>query len=138
GSYSYVLMGSELAVLREWLPRVRNVLASLPELVDVDDDVEDKGRRVELVVDRDAARRLGVDMADLAGVLNNAFSQRQAAVLYGALNQYHVVMAVQPQYARDLHSLQALQVVNTQGERVPLMAFTRITEGTAPRSVNHE
>ncbi len=138
GSYSYVLMGSDLALLGQWLPRVRNVLAALPELVDVDDDVEDKGRRVELVVDRDAARRLGVQMADLAGVLNNAFSQRQAAVLYGALNQYHVVMAVQPQYAQDLHSLRALQVLNAAGERVPLTAFTRITEGTAPRSVNHE
>ncbi|WP_323029496.1 efflux RND transporter permease subunit [Castellaniella defragrans] len=138
GSYSYVLMGSDLGLLGQWLPRVRNVLAGLPELVDVDDDVEDKGRRVELVVDRDAARRLGVQMADLAGVLNNAFSQRQAAVLYGALNQYHVVMAVQPQYAQDLHSLQALQVLNAAGERVPLTAFTRITEGTAPRAVNHE
>ncbi|MGE4449960.1 efflux RND transporter permease subunit [Castellaniella sp.] len=138
GSYSYMLMGSDLALLGQWLPRVRNVLAALPELVDVDDDVEDKGRRVELVVDREAARRLGVQMADLAGVLNNAFSQRQAAVLYGALNQYHVVMAVQPQYAQDLHSLQALQVINAAGERVPLTAFTRITEGTAPRAVNHE
>ncbi|WP_368647487.1 efflux RND transporter permease subunit [Castellaniella ginsengisoli] len=138
GSYSYVLMGSDLALLGQWLPRVRDALASLPELVDVDDDVENKGRRVELVVDRDAARRLGVQMADLAGVLNNAFSQRQAAVLYGALNQYHVVMAVQPQYARDLHSLRALQVLNADGERVPLTAFTRITEGSAPRSVNHE
>ncbi len=138
GSYSYMLMGSDLALLGQWLPRVRNVLAALPELVDVDDDVEDKGRRVELVVDREAARRLGVQMADLAGVLNNAFSQRQAAVLYGVLNQYHVVMAVQPQYAQDLHSLQALQVINAAGERVPLTAFTRITEGTAPRAVNHE
>ncbi|MGB3276925.1 MAG: efflux RND transporter permease subunit [Castellaniella sp.] len=138
GSYSYVLMGSDLALLSQWLPRVRNALAALPELVDVDDDVEDKGRRVELVVDRDAARRLGVQMADLAGVLNNAFSQRQAAVLYGNLNQYHVVMAVQPQYAQDLHSLQALQVLNAAGQRVPLTAFTRITEGTAPRAVNHE
>jgi len=138
GSYSYELMGSDLALLNQWLPKVRTALAGLPELVDVDDDVEDKGRRLELVVDRDAARRLGVQMADLAGVLNNAFSQRQVAVLYGTLNQYHVVMGVQPQYARDVHSLQALQVVNAQGQRIPLTAFTRIAEGTAPRSVNHE
>ncbi|MGB6008680.1 efflux RND transporter permease subunit [Castellaniella sp.] len=138
GSYSYQLMGSDLTLLNQWLRQVRAVLAGLPELVDVDDDVEDKGRRLELVVDRDAARRLGVQMADLAGVLNNAFSQRQVAVLYGALNQYHVVMGVQPQYAQDAHSLQALQVVNAQGQRVPVMAFTRIVEGTAPRSVNHD
>ncbi|WP_322999251.1 efflux RND transporter permease subunit [Castellaniella sp.] len=138
GSYSYQLMGSDLNLLNQWLRQVRTVLAGLPQLVDVDDDVEDKGRRLELVVDRDAARRLGVQMADLAGVLNNAFSQRQVAVLYGTLNQYHVVMGVQPQYAQDVHSLQALQVVNAQGERIPLTAFTRIEEGTAPRSVNHD
>ncbi|WP_322996205.1 efflux RND transporter permease subunit [Castellaniella sp.] len=138
GSYSYQLMGSDLALLNAWMPQVRQALAALPELVDVDEDVEDKGRRVELEVDRDAARQLGVQMADLAGVLNNAFSQRQVAVLYGTLNQYHVVMGVQPQYAQDLHSLQALQVINAQGDRVPLTAFTRITEGTAPRSVNHD
>ncbi|WP_323018200.1 efflux RND transporter permease subunit [Castellaniella sp.] len=138
GSYSYQLMGSDLALLNQWLLQVRTVLAGLPELVDVDDDVEDKGRRLELQVDRDAAQRLGVKMSDLAGVLNNAFSQRQVAVLYGALNQYHVVMGVQPQYAQDTHSLQALQVLNAQGERVPLTAFTRIVEGTAPRAVNHD
>ncbi|MBV2181020.1 MAG: efflux RND transporter permease subunit [Castellaniella sp.] len=138
GSYSYQLMGSDLRLLNLWLPRVRNVLATMPELADVDDDVEDKGRRLELVVDRDAARQLGVQMADLAGVLNNAFSQRQVAVLYGTLNQYHVVMGVQSRYAQDVHSLQALQVVNALGQHVPLLAFTRITEGTAPRAVNHE
>jgi len=138
GSYSYLLMGSDLDLLNQWLPRVRNALAGLPELVDVDDDTDDGGRQLALVVDREAARRLGVQMADLAGVLNNAFSQRQVAVLYGALNQYHVVMGLQPQYAQDLHSLQALQIVTADGRRVPLMAFTRITEELAARSVNHQ
>ncbi|HEX7387003.1 MAG TPA: efflux RND transporter permease subunit [Castellaniella sp.] len=138
GSYSYEIMGSDLALLKLWLPRVRNALAALPELVDVDDDVEDRGRQVGLEVDRDAARRLGVQMSDLAAVLNNAFSQRQVAVLYGALNQYHVVMALQPQYAQDVHSLQSLHVVTSSGQKVPLMAFTRLTEGTAPNSVNHD
>ncbi|CAM5218204.1 Multidrug efflux pump OS=Castellaniella defragrans OX=75697 GN=HNR28_001484 PE=4 SV=1 [Castellaniella defragrans] len=138
GLYSYEVMGSDLDLVKQWLPRVRNALAKLPELVDVDDDVEDKGRQVELQVDRDAARRLGVQMADLATVLNNAFSQRQVAVLYGALNQYHVVMALQPRYAQDVHSLQALQVVTSDGRRVPLMAFTRLSERTAPNSVSHE
>ncbi|MFA5663141.1 efflux RND transporter permease subunit [Castellaniella sp.] len=138
GSYSYVLMGSDLDVLRLWMPRVRRALAALPELVDVDDEADDRGRQAELRVDRDAARHLGVEMADLAAVFNNAFSQRQVAVLYEPLNQYHVVMAVAPQYARDLHSLQALHVINARGERVPLVAFTHISEGTAPRSVNHQ
>jgi multidrug efflux pump len=138
GSYSYELLGSDLPLLARWLPRVRNALAALPELTDVDADVEDKGRQVELQVDRDAARRLGVQMSDLAAVLNNGFSQRQVAVLYGALNQYHVVMALQPQYAQDLHSLQAMHVVTADGRRVPLTAFTRLSESVAPNAVDHD
>ncbi|MER1967553.1 efflux RND transporter permease subunit [Castellaniella sp. GW247-6E4] len=138
GSYSYMLMSSELPVLTTWMPRVRDAIASLPELVDVDQDVEDKGRRVELQVDRDAARRQGIQMSDLADVLNNAFSQRQVAVIYGALNQYHVVMGVEARDARDIGSLQALHVINAEGEAVPLTAFVSIGEGNAPRSVNHQ
>ncbi|TAN28190.1 MAG: multidrug transporter subunit MdtC [Castellaniella sp.] len=138
GSYSYELLGSDLPLLARWLPQVRNALAALPELTDVDADVEDKGRQVELQVDRDAARRLGVQMSDLAAVLNDGFSQRQVAVLYGALNQYHVVMALQPQYARDLHSLQAMHVVTADGRRVPLTAFTRLSESIAPNAVDHD
>jgi multidrug efflux pump len=138
GSYSYELLGSDLPLLARWLPRVRNALAALPELTDVDADVEDKGRQVELQVDRDAARRLGVQMSDLAAVLNNGFSQRQVAVLYGALNQYHVVMALQPQYTQDVHSLQAMQVVTAGGQRVPLLAFTHLSESVAPNAVDHD
>ncbi|WP_269496485.1 efflux RND transporter permease subunit [Castellaniella sp. S9] len=138
GSYSYMLMSSELSALTTWMPRVRDAIAPLPQLVDVDQDVEDKARRVELQVDRDAARRLGIEMSDLAGVLNNAFSQRQVAVIYGALNQYHVVMGVEARDARDIGSLRALHVINADGEAVPLTAFVRIGEGNAPRSVNHQ
>lgn len=138
GSYSYMLLGSDLALLKDWMPRVRTALASLPELVDVDDDVDDKGRQVELIVDRDKAQQLGIAMADLASVLNNAFSQRQVAVLYGDLNQYHVVMGLQPEYAKDLDSLQSLQVINNNGQAIPITAFTSAIQNTAPRSVNHQ
>ncbi|MDN5843006.1 MAG: efflux RND transporter permease subunit [Alcaligenaceae bacterium] len=137
GSYSYALKGSDLDVLKAWIPKVRDALAGLPELVDVESDVEDKGRRVELTVDRDEARRVGVEMSTLSAALNNAFSQRQVAVIYGALNQYHLVMGVQAAYSRDIAALEQLQILNKQGEPVPLTAFTHISEGTAPTSVNH-
>ncbi len=138
GSYDYSLMGSELALLKEWLPKVQRALVGLPELVDVDTDVEDKGRRVELVIDRDAATRLGVNMSLIASTLNNSFSQRQVSVIYGPLNQYHVVMGVDQRYAQDAESLKQVQVVTADGSRVPLSAFTRFEVGSAPLSVNHE
>jgi multidrug efflux pump len=138
GSYDYSLMGSELALLKEWLPKVQRAMAGLPELVDVDTDVEDKGRRVELVIDRDAATRLGVNMSLIASTLNNSFSQRQVSVIYGPLNQYHVVMGVDERYAQDAESLKQVQVVTADGNRVPLSAFTRFEVGSAPLRVNHE
>lgn len=136
-TYEYALMGSDLNLLKAWVPRVRDTMAALPELVDVDSDVEDKGRRVELSVNRDAARRLDVDMATLASTLNNAFSQRQVAVIYGTLNQYHVVMGVAAPYSEDVRALEQLRVLNSRGEQVPFTAFATISEGNTPLSVNH-
>ncbi len=138
GSYDYTLMSGDLDTLKTWMPRVQQALAALPQLVDVDTDVEDKGRRVELVIDRDAAKRLGVDMNTIATTLNNSFSQRQVSVIYGRLNQYHVVMGIDERYARDAESLRLVQVIAADGQRVPLSAFTRLERGSAPLSVNHQ
>ena len=136
--YDYTLMASELVLLKTWLPRVQKALVDLPELVDVDTDIEDKGRRVELVIDRDAASRLGVSMSLVAATLNNSFSQRQVSVIYGPLNQYRVVMGIDSRYAQDAESLKQVQVVTATGNRVPLSAFTHFEVGNAPLSVQHQ
>src|SRR5690554_4794171 len=138
GSHEYTLMSGDLDVLKTWMPRVQQALAALPELVDVDTDVEDRGRQVELVIDRDAAKRLGVDMSMVAATLNNSFSQRQVSVICGRLNQYHVVMGIDERYAQDAESLRLVQVIAADGQRVPLSAFTQLKRGSAPLSVNHQ
>lgn len=138
GSYDYTLMSGDLDLLKTWMPRVQQALAALPQLVDVDTDVEDKGRRVELVIDREAAKRLGVDMDMVAATLNNSFSQRQVSVIYGRLNQYHVVMGIDERYAQDAESLRLVQVIGQDGRRVPLSAFTRLERSSSPTSVNHQ
>ncbi|MFA5520568.1 MAG: efflux RND transporter permease subunit [Castellaniella sp.] len=137
GSYEYGLLAGDLDDLNEWLPQVRHAMAALPELADVDTDVEDRGRRVQLTVDRDTASRLGISMSLITATLNNAFSERQVSVIFDALNQYHVVMALDDEYARDLSSLEQLQVITGDGRRVPLSAFTRLEMGNAPLSVSH-
>ena len=83
------------------------------------------------------ATRLGIDMSMVAGTLNNSFSQRQVSTIFGRLNQYYVVMEVEPRFAQDLESLKEIEVVAADGKRVPLSAFTRFSTGTAPRSINH-
>ena len=138
GSYNYSLLASDMELLKEWQPKVQRAMAKLPELVDVDADADDKGSRIELRIDREKATALGIDMALVAGTLNNAFSQRQASVIYGRLNQYYVVMGVEPRFARDLESLQQLEVVTSEGNRIPLSVFTSFEPGTAPLRVSHQ
>jgi multidrug efflux pump len=138
GSYDYALMAGDLSTLKTWMPRVQQALARLPELVDVDTDVEDKGQQVNLVIDREAATRLGVSMSDISAVLNNSFSQRQVSVMYGPLNQYHVILGVPASFARDAQSLRKVDVVTSTGARVPLAAFASFEVGSAPLSVQHQ
>ncbi len=136
--YQYTLMANELTDLKEWMPKVQQALAALPELVDVDTDVEDRGRQVSIVVDRDAAQRLGVPMTSISSVLNNSFSQRQISVMYGDRNQYRVVMGVAPRHAQDVDSLNDVYVLSDSGQRVPMSTFAKFETTNAPLSVRHQ
>ncbi len=138
GSYDYTLMSGDLDLLRKWMPKVQQAMSKIPEITDVDTDVEDKGREIDLVIDRDAATRLGVSMSDISTVLNNSFSQRQVSVIYGPLNQYHVVLGVDQNFAQDAESLKQLEVITSTGTRVPLSAFARYENANAPLSVQHQ
>ncbi len=138
GSYDYTLMAGDLGLLRTWMAKVQQAIAKLPEVTDVDVDAEDKGREVNLIIDRDAAKRLGVDMTTIDAVLNNSYSQRQVSVIYRPLNQYHVVLGVAQQYAQNIESLRQVEVITATGARVPLTAFARLEVNNAPLSVEHQ
>ena len=90
--YEYALLASDLADLREWQPKVRDAFKKLPELTDIDSREGRGAQQITLAVDREQAARLGVDMAMVTALLNNAFSQRQVATIYETLNQYSVVI----------------------------------------------
>lgn len=137
GAQQLTLLASDFDVLKEWQPRVQRAMANLPELVDVDTDSDDQGQLIELDIDREHARQLGVEMSLLASTLNNAFSQRQVSVIYGRLNQYHIVMGLEERFRQDIEALKALEVVNSAGERIPITTFTRFVPGSTPLSVSH-
>lgn len=125
GSYDFTLLAGEVPLLRAWSPRVARALKELPELTDVEEPRDEGAKQVMLHIDREAARRLGVDMRTVMQVLNNSFSQRQVATLYEPLNQYRVVMELSPRYTEDPVVLDQVQVIAADGTRVPLSAFTR-------------
>ena len=137
-TYQYSLQADDLALLREWTPKVQAALAAIPQLNNVDSDAQTGGQEVMLTIDRDQATRLGVNVKMLDTMLNNAFSQRQIATLYHTLNQYHVVMSLQDSDTRDPAILQQLYVINDSGDRIPLSAFVSFTGGNAPLTVTHQ
>ena len=130
GSYQYTLRSDSLSELRVWAERVRDALKPLPELTGIEDELV-SSQQITLEVDREAARRLGIEMATVTQALNNAFGQRQVSTIYNAMNQYRVVMEVAPQFAQGPESLDQVYVVTATGSRVPLSAFSRYTRTSA-------
>ncbi|QQQ03693.1 efflux RND transporter permease subunit [Lysobacter enzymogenes] len=137
GGHELILMSDSVARLREWTPKVRNALARLPQLADVESSGDEGARQVVLDIDRTAAARLGVDMRTIATVLDNSFSQRQIATRYERLNQYRVVLELDPRLTRSPDTLQRVHALNAAGERVPLSAFASMRYRIAPDRINH-
>ncbi|PMZ77534.1 efflux RND transporter permease subunit [Pseudomonas sp. FW305-70] len=136
--YSYILQSGDLGALREWYPKVVTALRALPELTAIDAREGRGARQVTLIVDRDQAKRLGVDMDMVTAVLNNAYSQRQISTIYDSLNQYQVVMEVNPKYAQDPVTLKQVQVITADGARIPLSTIAHYENSLENDRVSHE
>jgi multidrug efflux pump len=136
--YQYTLQSSDLAVLREWEPRVLEAIRGIPGLSDVNTDQQSKGLQINLVIDRVAAARYNVPVGAIDQALNNAFGQRLISTIYAPLNQYRVVMEAAPQYLQGPEALKDIVIITASGERVPLAALARIEMGSTPLSVNHQ
>ena len=137
-SYQYSLLSDDLNDLRTWEPKIRQAFAALPELADVNSDQQDKGSEMALTYDRESMARLGINVTDANSLLNNAFGQRQISTIYQPLNQYKVVMEVDPRYTQDISALDQMFVINSEGKAIPLSWFARWQPANAPLSVNHE
>ncbi|MDF0667873.1 MAG: multidrug efflux RND transporter permease subunit [Nitrospira sp.] len=136
--YQYTLQSVDLAELNTWAPRVERRLRTLSEIVDVNSDQQDKGLQSLVVFDRSTASRLGLSPQLIDDTLYDAFGQRQVSILYTALNQYHVVMEVAPQYWQNPSTLQEIYVRSQTGEQVPLSAVTRFEPTNTLLLVNHQ
>ena len=136
--YQYTLQSDNSEDLRTWDPRIRRAMMALPELVDVNTDQQDRGLQTSLVIDRDAATRMGLSVRSIDTTLNNAFGQRQIGVIYNSLNQYRVVMELSNEHLQSPESLRNLYFISSLGERIPLSAFARLELTNTPLAVNHQ
>ena len=136
--YQYTLQDEDLKELNTWAPRLLRKLRTLKELRDVNTDQQDRGLDAEVIIDRDTASRLGISPEDIDTALYDAFGQRQVSTIYRQLNQYHVVMEVDPQYQTSPEALQSVWVHSSNGQMVPLAAIAHFGPSNTPLAVNHQ
>src|SRR5580692_4981105 len=113
--YQYTLQGSTFEELNEWTPKIVTALQAVPNLSDVGSDQQNKGLQANLVIDRDAASRLGIAVSQIDNTLYDAFGQRQVSTIYVARNQYHVIMEVAQPYLQNPQTLKDVYVSTSGG-----------------------
>jgi multidrug efflux pump len=135
--YQYTLQADDAKELFSWAPRIVRAFRQLKELTDVNSDQQDKGLQASLVIDRPTASRLGITPQAIDATLYDAFGQRPVSTMYTSLNQYHVVLEVDPVFWQNPTGLRSVYVKGNDGMLVPLSAFTHYETSTAPLTVNH-
>ena len=136
--YLYALRAPEAKDLYEWTPKLVERLKKMPQLVDVSSDLETGALQLNVIVNRDAASRLGLRPATVDQALYDAFGQRQIALIYDRTNTHRVILEATPEEQQDPSELARIQVATPSGVAVPLSAIARFEFGTAPLSINHE
>jgi multidrug efflux pump len=112
-------------------------MRKIPGLVDIDTDQKNKGLQTSLVIDRTTAARLGISLQTIDDTLYDAFGQRQVSTIYKSLNQYHVVMELEPKYWQNPDSLRDVYVRGANNVQIPLSEFYRQATTNTPLAVNH-
>jgi multidrug efflux pump len=113
--FQYTLQADSVAELYRWAPTLTAALQREPALADVNSDQQQNGQEIELVIDRDTAARLKLNPAQIDNTLYDAFGQRSVSTIYKALNQYHVIMEVAPEYWQSPDTLKNLWVSTAGG-----------------------
>ncbi len=136
--YQYSLQTTDLGELNNWSSQLLEKLKRIPQLQGATSDQLTGGLQANVVIDRDAAARLGVSPAALDNTLYDAFGQRQVSTLYGRYNQYHVILEADPKEQLDPSALRKIYVKSNTGQQVPLSTVAKFTLGNTYLSVNHQ
>jgi multidrug efflux pump len=136
--YQYTIQSENLEDLTHWGPILLEQMRKLPGVTDVSSDQQNNGLQASLVYDRWTASRLGITPQLIDDTLDDAFGQRQVSTMFTQLNQYHVVMEVEPEFWQSPEGLKQIYIRATNGGMVPLSAFTHYEASTAPLAVNHQ
>jgi hydrophobic/amphiphilic exporter-1 (mainly G- bacteria), HAE1 family len=136
--FQYTLQSVDYGLLGNWANQLQEAMRASPLLADINSDAENAGLQARLVIDRDQALRLGVDMQNLRATLNAAFGERQVASIYAPQDTFPVIMQWDEAFRRDESAFEHLRVRAKGGQLVPLSAFARVERVPANNVVNHQ
>jgi HAE1 family hydrophobic/amphiphilic exporter-1 len=136
--YQFTLVDVDSDELNHWAPALLEKMQSLPQLNDVASDQQSAGRTLKIDVNRETASRLGVDPALVDAILYDAFGQRHVARIYTTLNQYYVILEVDPGFQLGPNALSRIYARSASGTMVPLSQLASVTQSIAPLAVNHQ
>ena len=136
--FQYTLSGDNLQQLQTWGTQVKNKLAQIKGITDMNSDQRHHGLQVYIDIDRDTASRFGITAKQIDTTLYHAFGQSQVSTMYTSMNQYHVVMEVAPNYWQRPETLDEMYIISPKGEKVPLSAFASFKTSSTFLSVNHQ
>jgi multidrug efflux pump len=135
--YQFSMQDPNATELSQYVAKFVERLKQLPELEDVASDQQTAGRQVALQIDRPTASRLGLTAQNIDDALYDGFGQRQVSTLFTQLNQYHLIMEVQPEFRASPDNLGDLYLQTAGAAAVPLSAFTKASQVTAPTLITH-
>ncbi|MFJ4117142.1 MdtB/MuxB family multidrug efflux RND transporter permease subunit [Pseudomonas psychrophila] len=135
--YQFSLSSPDAELLSTWSEKLVTALNNQPELADVASDLQDKGLQVYLVIDRDAASRLGVSVATITDALYDAFGQRQISTIYTQASQYRVVLQAKDGEKIGPQALDQIHVKTTDGGQVRLSSLAKVEERQAQLAISH-
>ena len=136
--YQYSLEDADAKELTQWATKLVAKLHTYKELQDVASDQQNGGLQANLVIDRDTASRLGILPQAIDDTLYDAFGQRLVSTIFTQLNQYHVVLEVDPSFQQSPDSLKDIYVRSSNGTEVPLSSFTHFESQPAALTINHQ
>jgi hydrophobe/amphiphile efflux-1 (HAE1) family protein len=136
--FQYILQDADAAELTEWTPKLVQKLGQLPQLNDVASDQQVNGLQLNVDVDREKASRLNVLTQAIDDTLYDAFGQRQVSIIFTQLNQFRVILEVEPQFRESPDLLDKIYVKSSTGQPVPLSTFATMHVSNTPLSIPHQ
>ena len=136
--FQYTIQSDNLQDLVQWGPLLLQQMRKMPMLADVNTDQQNSGLQMNVVYDRATAARLGITPQQIDNTLYEAFGQSQVSTMYTGVNQYHVVLEVEPKFWQSPLGLNDVYIRTSQGKVVPLSAVAHYQPTTAPLAVNHQ